>query len=61
MALDFKGHFLYYECIGKEIVMFKQSAEYRWFSAYQAWKRAQNPEFKEFWLGVMKHLQKEFN
>jgi hypothetical protein len=61
MGLDHKAHFLYYECIRKGITMFKQSAEYRWFSAYQAWKRAQNPEWKAYWLKVMNHLQKEFN
>ena len=38
-----------------------RSAEHRWFSAYQAWKRAQNPAFKEYWAGVMEHFRKEFN
>lgn len=41
--------------------MFKQSPEYRWYNAYQAYRRAQNPAFKEFWYGVMKHLSKQFN
>lgn len=38
-----------------------RSAEHRWFNAYQAWKRAQNPQFKEYWAGVMAHFKKEFN
>lgn len=38
-----------------------RSAEHRWFSAYQAWKRAQNPAFKEYWWNVMAHFKKEFN
>lgn len=29
----------------------------RWFNAYIAYKNAKNPEFKEFWLKVMKELQ----
>lgn len=33
----------------------------RWFSAYQAYNRAQNPVFKDYWLKVMQHFQKEFN
>lgn len=33
----------------------------RWFSAYQAYKRAQNPVFKEYWANVMAHFRKEFN
>ena len=41
--------------------MFKQSPEYRWYNAYQAYNRAQNPDFKKFWYGIMKHLQKDFN
>lgn len=61
MALDFKGHFLYYEGMEKEITMYKQSAQYRWYNAYGAYNRAQNPEWKAFWLGVMQHLSKEFN
>lgn len=40
--------------------MFKQSPEYRYFNAYQAWKRASNPSFKEYWLGVMKHFSSQF-
>lgn len=38
-----------------------RSAEARWFSAYQAWKRAQNPSFKEYWWNLMLHFRKEFN
>lgn len=38
-----------------------RSAEHRWFSAYQAWKRAQNPAFKEYWWNVMAHFKKEFS
>ena len=45
----------------KETVMFKQSAEYRYFNAYLAWKAAKNPKFKEYWEGVMEHFRKEFN
>jgi hypothetical protein len=41
--------------------MFIQSPEYRWYNAYQAYRRAKNPDFKKFWLGVMQHLSKEFN
>ena len=33
----------------------------RWYSAYQAYNRAQNPQWKEFWLGVMDHLRAQFN
>lgn len=33
----------------------------RWYSAYQAYNRAQNPTFKEYWLKVMNHFRKEFN
>lgn len=33
----------------------------RWYSAYQAYQRAQNPAFKEYWLGVMDHLRAQFN
>lgn len=33
----------------------------RWYSAYQAYQRAKNPVFKEYWYGIMKHFQKEFN
>lgn len=61
MALDFKGHFLYYGQVRRRQIVFKQSSEYRWYNAYQAYRRAQNPAFKEFWFGVMKHLSKEFN
>lgn len=38
-----------------------RSPEARWYSAYQAYNRAQNPAFKEYWLGVMTHFRKEFN
>ncbi len=38
-----------------------RSAEERWFSAYEANKRAKNPVFKEYWAGVMAHFRKEFN
>ncbi len=38
-----------------------RSAEQRWFSAYEAWERAQSPAFKQYWLGVMAHFRKEFN
>jgi hypothetical protein len=38
-----------------------RSAESRWYSAYQAYNRAQNPTFKEYWLKVMNHFRKEFN
>lgn len=41
--------------------MFKQSPEYRYFNAYLAWKAAKNPEFKEYWEGVMAHFRKEFS
>lgn len=41
--------------------MFKQSPEYRWYNAYQAYSRAKNPTFKEYWYGVMQHLSKQFN
>lgn len=37
------------------------STEARWFRAYQAWKAARNPSFKNYWLSVMQHLRKEFN
>ena len=33
----------------------------RYFSAYEAYKRAKNPQFKAYWLGVMEHFRKEFN
>lgn len=33
----------------------------RWNSAYQAYQRAENPEWKQFWLKVMKHFQRDFN
>lgn len=38
-----------------------RSAESRWFSAYQAYQRAQNPEWKAFWQGVMDHFRAKFN
>jgi hypothetical protein len=38
-----------------------RSAEQRWFSAYEAYKRAQNQQFKAYWLGVMDYFRKEFN
>lgn len=41
--------------------MFKQSPEYRWYNAYRAYNRAQNPAFKAFWLNVMQELRKDFN
>lgn len=40
--------------------MFKQSAEYRYWQAYQAWKRAKSPAFKEYWQSLMNHFSKEF-
>lgn len=40
--------------------MFKESPEYRYFKAYQAWKHAKNPEWQAFWLRTMKHFSKEF-
>lgn len=39
----------------------QQSAEYRWYNAYGAYNRAQNPAFKDYWFKVMQHLRKEFN
>lgn len=33
----------------------------RYFSAYQAHKRAKNPKFKAYWEKVMLHFFKEFN
>lgn len=41
--------------------MFKQSPQYRWYNAYSAYNRAQNADFKAFWLKVMQHIAKEFN
>ena len=41
--------------------MFKQSVEYRWYNAYQAYNRAQNPKFKAFWFKVMQYLQEDLN
>jgi len=38
-----------------------RNAEQRWYSAYKAWERAENPKFKAYWLGVMSHFRKEFN
>lgn len=38
-----------------------RSAEDRWFSAYEAHKRARNPKWKAFWQSVMDHFRKEFN
>lgn len=38
-----------------------RSAESRWYSAYQAWQRAENPAFKKYWQSVMDHFRKEFN
>jgi len=38
-----------------------RNAEQRWYSAYQAWKRAQNPKFKAYWAGVMSHFSKEMS
>ena len=56
MALDFKGHFLYYGQVRRRQIVFKQSPEYRWYSAYQAYNRARNPEFKALWLKIMEQL-----
>jgi len=61
MGLDFMAHFLYYEQVRRRKTVFKQSPEYRWYNAYQAYNRAQNPEFKAFWLKVMQELRKGFN
>lgn len=32
----------------------------RWYRAYSAYTRAQNPEFKNYWWGVMQKLQENF-
>lgn len=61
MALDFRGHFLYSKQVRRRKTVFKQSPEYRWYNAYQAYRRAQNPQWKEFWLSVMDHLRAQFN
>jgi hypothetical protein len=58
MALDLKGHFLYISYIRRKQM---RNAEQRWYSAYQAWKRAQNPKFKAYWAGVMSHFSKEMS
>lgn len=38
----------------------KQSPEYKFFSAYEAYNRAKNPAFKQYWYKVMVHFWKEF-
>jgi hypothetical protein len=38
-----------------------RSPEERWYSAYEAWKRAKNTAFKEYWAGIMDHFRKEFS
>lgn len=38
-----------------------RSVEDRWYSAYQAYNRARNSKWKEFWLNVMGELKKDFN
>lgn len=32
----------------------------RWYRAYTAYNRAQNPLFKAYWLSVMDHIKKDF-
>jgi len=32
----------------------------RWYRAYIAHARAQNPQFKKIWQSVMDHLEKDF-
>lgn len=38
--------------------MYKQTTEYRFFSAYEAYKRAKNEAFKQYWYNVMQELWK---
>lgn len=38
-----------------------RSSEDRYFSAYQAYNRAQNPKWKAYWLSLMNHFKKDFN
>ena len=38
-----------------------KSAEERYFNAYQAWKAAKNPKFKEYWGKVMDQFKKSLN
>lgn len=38
-----------------------KTVEQQWYNAYKAYMRAQDPQFKKFWLQLMKHFSKEFN
>lgn len=38
-----------------------RNAYTRWFNAYQAMKRARNPQFKTFWSGIMDEMAKQFD
>lgn len=33
----------------------------RWQNCFNAYKRARNPEMKEFWLNLMIYFQKRFD
>lgn len=38
--------------------MLNKSSEYRFFNAYEAYRRAKNPAFKQYWYEVMQYIWK---
>ena len=38
-----------------------KEAQERLYKAYKAYMNAEDPEFKKFWLELMKHFSREFN